>query len=43
MFQLIDSSHDRRVSLDEFIKAIPLMQKFGVKFSDPQAEFNKID
>ncbi len=43
MFELIDTSHDRRVSIEEFKKAMPLMEKFGVKISDPQAEFNKID
>ena len=43
MFELIDSSHDRRVTVDEFQLALPKLEKFGVHISDPVAEFNKID
>jgi hypothetical protein len=30
MFDEIDTSDDKRISLEEFSKAIPLMKKFGL-------------
>ena len=43
MFDEIDSSDDRRVSLDEFKKAVPKLEEWGVTIADPEAEFKKID
>ena len=43
VFDQIDTSGDRRVSRDEFVKAVPLLQQKGMKVSDPQAIFNTID
>ncbi len=34
MFEEIDTSHDRRVTLEEFKKAKPLLEKFGVHITD---------
>eukprot|EP01059_Diplonema_ambulator_P030586 TRINITY_DN52_c0_g1_i2.p1 TRINITY_DN52_c0_g1~~TRINITY_DN52_c0_g1_i2.p1 ORF type:complete len:186 (+),score=76.11 TRINITY_DN52_c0_g1_i2:51-608(+) len=43
MFELIDTGDDRRVDEGEFTKAVPLMEKWGVKISDPAATFREID
>ncbi|KAL2611349.1 hypothetical protein R1flu_023041 [Riccia fluitans] len=43
MFKKLDTSHDRRVDLDEFKAALPLLESWGVKISDAEAEFEKID
>lgn len=44
MFDKIDSGNDGRINLDEFVKAVPKIEEvFDVKFSDPEAEFAKID
>ena len=43
MFCRIDSSDDFKINLDEFKKAIPTLEKWGVKIDDPVTVFNKID
>ena len=43
MFDEIDDSGDRRIELAEFKKALPKLESWGVKISDPQAAFNEID
>ena len=43
MFEKVDKSGDRQINLDEFKKAIPQMEKWGVKISEPEEEFKKID
>jgi len=43
MFEMIDTTDDRRVELDEFKKAVPLMAKWGVKIEDPEKTFAEID
>ena len=43
MFESIDASGDKKVSLEEFKKALPLMEKWGVKIKDPESEFKSID
>ena len=43
MFCRIDTSDDFKVSLNEFKKALPSLEKWGVKITDPSAEFKKID
>ena len=43
MFCRIDSSDDFKVDINEFKKAIPTLEKWGVKISDPEAEFKSID
>jgi Ca2+-binding EF-hand superfamily protein len=43
MFCRIDSSQDFKISINEFKKAIPTLEKWGIKINDPESEFNKID
>ena len=43
MFCRIDTSDDFKVDINEFKKAIPTLEKWGVKIADPVAEFKKID
>ena len=43
MFEKVDKSGDHQINLDEFKKAIPQMEKWGVKISEPEEEFKKID
>ena len=43
MFCRIDSSQDFKISINEFKKAIPTLEKWGIKIDDPESEFNKID
>jgi Ca2+-binding EF-hand superfamily protein len=43
MFDELDKSGDNKISIDEFKKAIPILEKWGVKITDPEAEFKKID
>lgn len=42
-FNEIDSSNDRRVTLEEFKKAVPRLQEWGVPVADAEAEFKLID
>ena len=39
----MDSSQDNRLGFDEFKQSIPMMEKFGLKITDPQNEFDLID
>lgn len=43
MFDEIDTSDDRRVSLEEFKQAAPKIKEWGVAISDEEASFNEID
>ena len=43
MFCRSDLSSDFKIKLDEFKKACPKLGKWGIKISDPAAEFKKID
>ena len=43
MFCRVDGSSDFKIKLEEFKKAKPTLEKWGVKISDPAAEFKKID
>ena len=43
MFCSIDTSDDFKVDINEFKKAVPILEKWGVKITDPNAEFKKID
>ena len=43
MFCRIDSSNDFKISINEFKKAIPTLEKWGIKINDPEKEFNSID
>ena len=43
MFCRIDTSDDFKVDINEFKKAVPTLAKWGVKITDPNAEFKKID
>ena len=43
MFCRIDSSDDFKINLNEFKKAIPTLEKWGIKINDPEKEFNSID
>lgn len=43
MFDEVDSSHDGRISLEEFTKALPLIEKWGLKIADADATFKEVD
>ena len=43
MFCRVDTSDDFKLNLDEFKKAVPTLEKWGVKIGDVSAEFKKID
>ncbi len=43
MFDEVDTSDDRRVEFKEFQAALPKIAEWGVKVTDPQAEFKAID
>ena len=43
LFDMIDTSDDRRVDRDEFEHALPLFEQWGVHVDDPDAEFQRID
>ncbi|KAK3251352.1 hypothetical protein CYMTET_39307 [Cymbomonas tetramitiformis] len=43
MFDEVDSSDDRRVSLDEFLAAQDKIKSWGLDIADPEAEFQIID
>ena len=42
MFCKLDSSGDRKIDFEEFKSAIPQIEKWGAKISDPNAAFEKI-
>jgi Ca2+-binding EF-hand superfamily protein len=43
MFDEVDTSDDRRITLAEFKAALPKIQSWGVKVGSPEAEFKAID
>lgn len=43
MFQMVDTSGDRRISLEEFKQALDKIASWGFKIDDAQAEFKAID
>jgi Ca2+-binding EF-hand superfamily protein len=43
MFDRVDTGDDKKIDLKEFKTAVPLMEKWGVKVSDPEATFKEID
>ena len=43
MFCRTDISGDHKINLEEFKLALPTLEKWGVKITDPEAEFKKID
>eukprot|EP01065_Artemidia_motanka_P012642 TRINITY_DN16967_c0_g1_i1.p2 TRINITY_DN16967_c0_g1~~TRINITY_DN16967_c0_g1_i1.p2 ORF type:complete len:189 (+),score=73.29 TRINITY_DN16967_c0_g1_i1:55-621(+) len=43
MFSEVDTSDDRRIDLSEFKKALPLMDQWGLKITDPEAAFREAD
>mmetsp|Transcript_24241 Transcript_24241/g.52978 ORF Transcript_24241/g.52978 Transcript_24241/m.52978 type:complete len:179 (+) Transcript_24241:112-648(+) len=43
MFDRIDTSDDRRIDPTEFKRAVGMINTWGLKISDPAAEFKKID
>ena len=43
MFSRIDTSDDCKINLKEFKKALPTLEKWGIKMKNPEAEFKKID
>ena len=43
MFDRVDTSDDRRVDKDEFKKALPQLETWGVKITDADATFAEID
>ena len=43
MFKELDTSGDGRIGIDEFTKAVPTLEKWGVKIEDAQTSFNEID
>jgi calcium-binding protein 1/2/4/5 len=43
MFDEVDTSDDGRVSREEFEKAVPLIEKWGLKLADADATFKEVD
>jgi Ca2+-binding EF-hand superfamily protein len=43
MFNRIDTSDDRRISLEEFTSKLPELRKWGATLEDAEAEFRRID
>ncbi len=43
MFTKIDKTGDKKISVDEFSAAVPLMEQFGIKIDNPKKMFNEID
>jgi len=43
MFDRIDTGDDRRINLEEFQSAIPLLKTWGVEIEDSEASFAEID
>ena len=42
-FDRSDTNHDRRVSREEFIKAIPLIENWGINMSDHEERWKECD
>jgi len=43
MFKELDTSGDNRIGIDEFAKALPYLEKWGVTIDDPDKAFKEID
>lgn len=43
MFNRIDSGSDKKINYNEFVAAIPEIEKMGCKVTDPEATFKSID
>jgi Ca2+-binding EF-hand superfamily protein len=43
MFQIINTDGDRKLSYKEFQTAVPKMEKWGIKITDPKKVFAEID
>jgi len=43
MFDRVDTDDDNRIDYGEFKRAVPIMNKWGVKIVDPKKTFAKID
>ncbi len=43
MFNRIDTSSDRRISLEEFKKAVPMINEWGITIANPEKTFKEID
>ena len=43
MFNRIDTSDDRRISLEEFTSKLPELRKWGATLEDAEAKFRRID
>jgi len=43
MFERLNTNHDKYIDFDEFLQALPLIEKWGFKISEPQKAFNEID
>ena len=43
MFCRVDTDDNFKIDLNEFKKALPTLEKWGVKITDPEAEFKRID
>ena len=42
-FSKVDKNNDRKIEINEFLQAVPLMEKWMGKIGNPSAEFSKID
>lgn len=43
MFDAVDTEDDRRINLDEFKKAVPTIETWGVKIPNPEETFKEVD
>ena len=43
IFQRIDSGNDKKINYQEFVKAMPDLEKMGFKIENSEETFNKID
>jgi len=43
MFDEIDDGEDHRINMEEFQKAVPLLEGWGVTIEDPETSFQEID
>ncbi|CAM6098372.1 unnamed protein product [Calypogeia fissa] len=43
MFEIVDSSHDKKINKAEFKTAVKELEKWGIKVDKPDAEFDTID
>ena len=43
LFDAVDTDDDRRVDLQEFKRAVPLINSWGAKIADPEKTFREID